>query len=35
LSLARELLDELVTQEGFVDFLTLVAYDHLPGAATQ
>ena len=34
LSLARELLDELVTQEGFVDFLTLVAYERLPDAAT-
>ena len=35
LSLARELLDKLVTQEGFVDFLTLVAYERLPVAATQ
>ena len=30
LSLARELLDELVTQQDFVDFLTLIAYDQLP-----
>ena len=29
LSLARELLDELVTQKDFVDFLTLIAYDRL------
>ncbi len=29
LSLARELLDELVTQEGLADFLTTLAYERL------
>ena len=29
LALARELLDELVTQEDFADFLTIIAYERL------
>jgi malate synthase len=27
--LARQLFDKLVTEKGFIDFLTLIAYDHL------
>ncbi len=35
LTLARELLDKLVTQEDFVDFLTLIAYKHLTSGTAQ
>lgn len=35
LTVARQLLDELVTQDDFVDFLTTIAYKHLSSETAQ